>query len=107
MLQIQVTSSLTAELQELLLTTYRLLLFSTSTFTPLWNWGPLVQLLQFQDPAIRYITVLCLSKVYGLSDAQIKSLLTSVVGAGHALDESDEPLFTTIDGHRVDLRFLR
>ncbi|KAL7319508.1 AAA ATPase midasin [Mucor circinelloides] len=104
--ELEVTSSLTAELQDLLLTTYRLLSFSTSTFTPLWNWGPLVQLLQFQNPCIRYITVLCLSKVYGLSDAQIKSLLTSVVGAGHSLDEFDEPLFTTIDGNRVDLRFL-
>ncbi|KAI8642397.1 hypothetical protein BD408DRAFT_180035 [Parasitella parasitica] len=104
--EIEVTSSLTAELQDLLLTTYRLLGISTSTFIPLWNWGSLVQLLQFQSPYIRYITVLCLGKVYGLSDAQIKGLLTSVVGAGHSLDESDEPLYTTIDGNRVDLRFL-
>jgi hypothetical protein len=98
---------LTPELQDLLLITYRLLRFSTSTFTPLWNWGPMVQLLQFPDPCIRYITVLCLSKVYGLSDAQVKSLLTSVIGAGHSLDESNEPLYITIDGNRVDIRFLR
>lgn len=98
---------MTAELQDLLITTYRLLHFSTSTFTPLWNWGPLVQLLQFPNACIRYTTVLCLSKVYGLSDAQIKNLLTSVVGAGHSLDESDEPLYTMIDGNRVDIRFLR
>ncbi|KAI9260402.1 hypothetical protein EDC94DRAFT_542138 [Helicostylum pulchrum] len=102
----EVASSLTAELQDLLLTTYRLLRFSTSTFTPLWNWGPLVQLLQFPDPSIRYTTVLCLSNVYGLSDAQTKSLLTSVVGAGHSLDEADEPLYTMIDGNRVDIRLL-
>ncbi|CEP09720.1 hypothetical protein [Parasitella parasitica] len=104
--ELEVTSLLTAELQDLLLTTYRLLGFSASTFAPLWNWGPLVQLLQFQSPCIRYITVLCLGKVYGLSDAQVKSLLASVVGAGHSLDESDEPLFMTIDGNRIDIRFL-
>lgn len=74
---------------------------------PLWNWGPLVQLLKFNDPCIRYITVLCLSKVYGLSDAQTKQLLTSVVGAGHSLDKSDEPLYANIDGNRIDIRFLR
>lgn len=98
---------MTAELQGLLFTTYRLLRFSTSTFTPLWNWGPMVQLLQFPNTAIRYTTVLCLSKVYGLSDAQIKSLLTSIIGAGHSLDESDDPIYTMIDGQRVDIRFLR
>lgn len=98
---------MTAELQGLLFTTYRLLRFSTSTFTPLWNWGPMVQLLQFPNTAIRYTTVLCLSKVYGLSDAQIKSLLTSIIGAGHSLDESDDPIYAMIDGQRVDIRFLR
>ncbi|KAI9487690.1 MAG: hypothetical protein EXX96DRAFT_514297 [Benjaminiella poitrasii] len=94
------------ELQDLLLTTYKLLHFSTSTFKPLWNWGPLVQLLQFQNPCVRYITCLCLSKVYGLTDAQVKSLLKSIVGAENFLDESAEPLYVTINGERIDLRFL-
>ncbi|KAI7907509.1 P-loop containing nucleoside triphosphate hydrolase protein [Cokeromyces recurvatus] len=99
-------SKIVDELQDLLLTTYRLLIFSTSTFKSLWNWGPLVQLLQFQNPCIRYITILCLSKVYGLSDAQVKSLLSSIVGTEHTLDESDKPLYITINGESVDLRFL-
>ncbi|KAI8086936.1 P-loop containing nucleoside triphosphate hydrolase protein [Gilbertella persicaria] len=102
--QVDVTPSLTAELQDLLLTTYRLLEFSSSAFISLWNWGPLVQLLQIESPCVRYLAVLCLSKVYSLSDAQTKSLLTSVVG--RSLDESDEPLYTLINGDTVDLRFL-
>ena len=96
---------MTAELQDLLLTTYRLLEFSLSEFVPLWNWGPLVQLLRYENPCIRYMTVLCLAKVYDLNDAQNKSLLTSVTGC--SLDESDEPLYTLIDGNNIDLRFLR
>lgn len=91
-------------MQDLLLTTHRLLNFSTSTFALLWNWGPLVQLLKFDDICIRYITVLCLGKVYGLSDTQTKTLLTSIVGS---LDKSEEPIYANIEGNRIDIRFLR
>ncbi|KAG1056125.1 hypothetical protein G6F43_001962 [Rhizopus delemar] len=97
-------STLIAELQDLLLTTYRLLSFSTTTFTSLWNWGPVVQLLKYPDTCVRYLTVLCLGKVYSLSDMQQKALLSSIVGK--PLDESDEPIYTTIDGNRIDIRFL-
>ncbi|KAI9262309.1 P-loop containing nucleoside triphosphate hydrolase protein [Phascolomyces articulosus] len=95
------TASTTAttgdDLQDLLLTTYRLLSFSTSTFAPLWNWGPMVELLKSPSESIRYLTILCLSKAYGLSDLQTKSLL----------GPNDEPLMITVDGTRVNLRMLR
>ncbi|KAI7849614.1 P-loop containing nucleoside triphosphate hydrolase protein [Circinella umbellata] len=94
------TSSTTAELQDLLLTTYRLLSFSTSTFAPLWNWGPMVELLKYSDDCVRYLTILCLSKAYGLSDLQTKSLLKS-------FNEKEEPIMMIIDGTRVNLRMLQ
>ncbi|KAI8371327.1 P-loop containing nucleoside triphosphate hydrolase protein [Radiomyces spectabilis] len=97
-------SSITHELQDLLLTAYRLLSFSTVTFSSLWNWGPIVELLNHRSGCIRYLSILCLAKVYGLSDAQTKGLLQSVTGCS---DESDEPLMTIIDGQHIDIRFIR
>lgn len=94
------------ELLSLLLTAYRLLNFSTSTFIPLWNWGPLVQILNHPDITVRYMSVLCLSKVYGLSNAQTNGLLTSITGSDTALDRQDDPIFAIIDGTQIDLRML-
>ncbi|KAI9498450.1 P-loop containing nucleoside triphosphate hydrolase protein [Zychaea mexicana] len=96
---VETTASATAgdELQDLLLTTYRLLSFSTSTFAPLWNWGPMVELLKSPNECIRYLTILCLGKAYGLSDLQTRTLLGT----------SDEPLMAIIDGTKVNLRMLR
>ncbi|KAI8145635.1 P-loop containing nucleoside triphosphate hydrolase protein [Fennellomyces sp. T-0311] len=91
------TTSTGDELQDLLLTTYRLLSFSTSTFAPLWNWGPMVGLLKFPNECVRYLTILCLSKAYGLSDVQTKTLLGT----------KDEPLMATINGTKINLRMLR
>ncbi|PHZ13684.1 midasin [Rhizopus microsporus ATCC 52813] len=98
------SSSSIDNLHDLLLTTYRLLSFSAVTFSPIWNWGPVVQLLKYPDTCVRYITTLCLCKVYNLSDSQQNSLLSSIVGK--PLDESDEPIYMTIEGSRVDIRFL-
>lgn len=78
---------------------------SPTSFARLWNWGPLVPLLNCPHEAVRYLTCLCLSKVYGLNDTQTKNLLNSVVGS--SIDESEEPLMAILDGTRVDLRMLR
>ncbi|CEI96453.1 Putative Midasin [Rhizopus microsporus] len=103
-MDISTSSSSIDNLHDLLLTTYRLLSFSAVTFSPIWNWGPVVQLLKYPDTCVRYITTLCLCKVYNLSDSQQNSLLSSIVGK--PLDESDEPIYITIGGSRVDIRFL-
>ncbi|KAI8971571.1 P-loop containing nucleoside triphosphate hydrolase protein [Mycotypha africana] len=102
----EITQTLTAELFELLLTAYRLLSFSSSTFIPIWNWGPVVQLLEYREPTIQYMAILCLSKVYQLSDVQTKSLITATVGAGKSIDELETPIHVIIDGTRVDIRLL-
>ncbi|KAI8339483.1 P-loop containing nucleoside triphosphate hydrolase protein [Chlamydoabsidia padenii] len=103
--QVSISSSDVTQLQELLFTAYKLLKFSTTTFTPLWNWGPLVQLLHHNHHTIRYLTTLCLSKVYGLNDLQTKNLLDAVIG--FSVDQSEEPLMAVLDGNRIDLRMLR
>ncbi|CAG8438258.1 2742_t:CDS:10 [Acaulospora morrowiae] len=54
----------------LLMIAYRLLRFSERTFVPLWNWSSLFQLLTNSDNSIRYLTVLCISIVFNMSDAQ-------------------------------------
>ncbi|CAJ0828752.1 4355_t:CDS:2, partial [Entrophospora sp. SA101] len=63
-------SSSIKDLQLLLVTIYRLLKFSVSSFVHLWNWTPLFQLLLHSDNTIRYLTILCLSIVYNMSVTQ-------------------------------------
>ena len=99
-----------ADLQDLLLTTYRLLSFSSSTFVPLWNWGSLVQLLKTSNPNLRYLTVLCLSKAYQLSDLQTSHLCKAASRAIDSMDEDNteqEPLMALVDGQNIDLRMLQ
>ncbi|KAI9307575.1 P-loop containing nucleoside triphosphate hydrolase protein [Cunninghamella echinulata] len=92
------------EIQDLLFTAYQLLHFSTNTFAPIWNWGTLVQLLNYPYDPIRFLTVLCLAKVYNLSDLQTKNLLNSVMG--YCIDENEDPIMATLDGNSIDLRML-
>ncbi|GBC28203.2 uncharacterized protein OCT59_003902 [Rhizophagus irregularis] len=73
------------DLQRLLLTAYRLLRFSGSTFIKLWNWSPLFQLLIHVNIAIRYLTVLCLSIVFNMSDEQRESAFHYWVGADNEM----------------------
>ncbi|KAI9314232.1 P-loop containing nucleoside triphosphate hydrolase protein [Dichotomocladium elegans] len=100
-----IPSAMSNDLQDLLLTTYRLLYFSASTFVPIWNWGSFVQLLRYDNPNLRYLTILCLSKAYQLSDSQTTGLLESVSNGD--LNNSEEPLMAIVDGKRIDLRMLR
>jgi midasin len=58
------------------------------------------------DVRVRYLTLLCLSKVYGLSDGQTQHLLLAASNRNPAQGEADEPLLVTIDNTQVDLRFL-
>ncbi|CAO3637326.1 unnamed protein product [Cunninghamella blakesleeana] len=92
------------EIQDLLFTAYQLLHFSTNTFAPIWNWGILVQLLNHPYDPIRFLTALCLSKVYGLSDLQSKNLLNSVMG--YSIDKTEDPIMATLDDTSIDLRML-
>lgn len=59
------------------------------------------------DVRVRYLTLLCLSKVYGLSDGQTQHLLLAASNRDPAQGEADVPLTVTIDHAQVDLRFLR
>lgn len=98
------------DLQDLLLTTYRLLSFSSSTFVPLWNWGSLVQLLKTTNAILRYLTILCLSKAYQLSDLQTSNLCKAVSRTPDSMDEDnteEEPLMAVVDGQNIDLRMLQ
>ncbi|CAI2169296.1 7876_t:CDS:10, partial [Funneliformis geosporum] len=71
------------DLQQLLLTAYRLLRFSGSTFIKLWNWSPLFQLLVHANKAIRYLSIWCLSIVFNMSDEQREKALQFWVGANN------------------------
>ncbi|GES99488.1 midasin [Rhizophagus clarus] len=75
----------TKDLQRLLLTAYRLLRFSGSTFIRLWNWSPLFQLLIHVNKTIRYLTVLCLSIVLNMSDEQRENVIRFWVGADNEM----------------------
>ncbi|KAI8077783.1 P-loop containing nucleoside triphosphate hydrolase protein [Halteromyces radiatus] len=98
------SSSNVTQLQDLLFTAYKFLNFSTTTFASIWNWGSLVQLLDYPHDTIRYLASLCLSKVYGLSDIQTKGLLDAAVG--YCIDEKEEPIMAILDDTRIDLRML-
>ncbi|KAI8073967.1 hypothetical protein BC940DRAFT_267177 [Gongronella butleri] len=92
-------------LHSLLYTAYQLVHASPSIFAPLWNWSPLVALLQHTDQVVRYLSATCLSLVYGLNDVQAKQLTHAAVGID--LDTSSDPLLATIDGKQVDVRMIR
>jgi len=70
-------------LQQLLLTAYRLLRFSGSTFIKLWNWSPLFQLLIHANKTIRYLAIWCLSIAFNMSDEQREKAVQYWVGANN------------------------
>jgi len=89
---------------ELLLATYRLLSYSTSTFAPLWSWSPLFSLLSSTSSnTVRYLTILCLSRVYGITDQQTAQALQAITNCN---DAPVEEFFVEIDNQKVDLRAL-
>ncbi|KAH8552550.1 P-loop containing nucleoside triphosphate hydrolase protein [Umbelopsis sp. PMI_123] len=86
---------------DLLLTTYRLLNYSTSTFSSLWSWSPLFPLLSSSSRTVRYLTVLCLSKVYSITDQVTSQTLRALTDCG---DAPTEDFFVDVEGQKVDLR---
>ncbi|KAG0044860.1 AAA ATPase midasin [Gryganskiella cystojenkinii] len=65
-----------------LMTCFRLLNFSQSTFTTLWDWTPIYNLLSYNDEAIKYLAIRCLAIVLDIRDDQIgEALKTHLNGA--------------------------
>ncbi|KAG0341494.1 AAA ATPase midasin [Podila horticola] len=65
----------TRRAQDTLMTCFRLLNYSPSTFVPLWDWTPIYNLLSFNDDALKYLTIRCLAVVLDIRDDQIGSAL--------------------------------
>lgn len=73
---------MTARALNTLMTCFRLLNFSQSTFTALWDWTPIYNLLSYNDEAIKYLAIRCLAFVLDIRDDQIgETLKTHLNGA--------------------------
>jgi len=57
------------------MTCFRLLNFSQSTFTTLWDWTPIYNLLSYNDESIKYLAIRCLAIVLDIRDDQIGEAL--------------------------------
>ncbi|CAG8839229.1 16405_t:CDS:2, partial [Racocetra persica] len=89
------------DIQFLLITAYRLLRFSTTTFSRLWDWSTLIQLLTHSNKAIRYLTLCCLEIVFGLSDDQKEKAHSKWIGP------KNEPILIDWEnGESLDVRML-
>ncbi|OAQ30077.1 P-loop containing nucleoside triphosphate hydrolase protein [Linnemannia elongata AG-77] len=69
------SEAVTKRAQDTLMTCFRLLNFSQSTFGSLWDWTPLYNLLSFNDEALKYLALRCLAIVLDIRDDQIGSAL--------------------------------
>ncbi|KAF9194234.1 AAA ATPase midasin [Haplosporangium sp. Z 11] len=58
-----------------LMTCFRLLNFSQSTFASLWDWTPIYNLLSYNDDALKYLAIRCLAVVLDIRDDQIGTAL--------------------------------
>ncbi|KAF9915434.1 AAA ATPase midasin [Lobosporangium transversale] len=58
-----------------LMTCYRLLKFSSSTFSTLWDWTPVYSCLGFSDEPLKYLAIQCLAVVLDIRDDQISEAL--------------------------------
>ncbi|CAG8594552.1 11651_t:CDS:2, partial [Racocetra fulgida] len=89
------------DIQFLLITAYRLLRFSATTFSRLWDWSTLIQLLTHSNKAIRYLTLCCLEIVFGLSDDQKEKAHSKWIGP------KNEPILIDWEnGETLDVRML-
>lgn len=69
-----------------------------------------MQLLKTSNATLRYLTILCLSKAYQLSDLQTSNLCKAVSRTPDSMDEDnteEEPLMAVVDGQNIDLRMLQ
>lgn len=62
---------MTKRAHDTLMTCFRLLTYSPSTFVPLWDWTPLYSLLSYNDEPLKYLALRCLAIVLDIRDDQI------------------------------------
>ncbi|KAF9575027.1 AAA ATPase midasin [Mortierella alpina] len=65
----------TRRAHDTLMTCFRLLTYSPSTFVPLWDWTPLYSLLSYNDEPLRYLALRCLAIVLDIRDDQLGAAL--------------------------------
>ncbi|KAF9437661.1 AAA ATPase midasin [Entomortierella beljakovae] len=76
------SEDITLRAQDTLMTCFRLLNFSQSTFVTLWDWTPVYNLLLYNDDALKYLTIRCLAIVLDIRDDQIATALKSHLKPG-------------------------
>ncbi|KAI1311961.1 AAA ATPase midasin [Mortierella claussenii] len=91
----------TRRAQDTLMTCFRLLNFSSSTFTGLWDWTPIYNLLSYNDDALRYLAIRCLAIVLDIRDDQIGKALKA-----HCQSGSDIEWIAGSRKYRADLLTL-
>ncbi|KAF8942691.1 AAA ATPase midasin [Haplosporangium gracile] len=96
-----VPQAVTKRAQDTLMTCFRLLNFSQSTFGWLWDWTPLYNLLSFNDEALKYLTIRCLAIVLDIRDDQIGSALKV-----HLAEETDISWIAGSQNYKADLLTL-
>ncbi|KAI8600925.1 P-loop containing nucleoside triphosphate hydrolase protein [Dissophora ornata] len=69
------TVDVTRRAQDTLMTCFRLLNFSQSTFATLWDWTPIYNLLLLNDDPLKYLAIRCLAIVLDIRDDQIGKAL--------------------------------
>ncbi|KAF9586477.1 AAA ATPase midasin [Lunasporangiospora selenospora] len=92
------SNELNKRAQDTLMTSFRLLKFSQSTFASLWDWTPVYTLLSYNDDGIKYLAIRCLASVLDIRDDQIQEALRS-----HLRDGTDITWATGPSKYRSDL----
>ncbi|CAG8452138.1 711_t:CDS:10 [Ambispora gerdemannii] len=90
-------------LQNLLVTSFRLLNFSKNTFSQLWDWSPLYKLLSHSNLSIRYLVICCLSYVLNMNDSQRHQAFERWVADS---ENSEKMLVEWENGRILDLGML-
>ncbi|KAG0370064.1 AAA ATPase midasin [Gamsiella multidivaricata] len=76
------SEDLTRRAQDTMMTCFRLLNFSQSTFATLWDWTPVYNLLSHTDDALKYLVIRCLAIVLDIRDDQIGTALKAHLTPG-------------------------
>ncbi|KAG0022720.1 AAA ATPase midasin [Entomortierella chlamydospora] len=95
------SEDITARAQDTLMTCFRLLNFSQSTFATLWDWTPIYNLLSYNDDALKYLAIRCLAIVLDIRDDQIATAMKA-----HLTPGTDISWITGSQKYRADLLTL-
>ncbi|KAG0206795.1 AAA ATPase midasin [Mortierella sp. GBA30] len=95
------TEDVTKRAQDTLMTCFRLLTYSQSTFAPLWDWTPVYNLLSYNDEALKYLAIRCLAIVLDIRDDQIGTALSI-----HLAEGADISWITGSQKYKADLLTL-